>query len=52
MSFPLKFLNEYAFDTVENVYMNLPEPFDFRDYYSSKLIPYRTLLSRYKAKLF
>ena len=46
MNFSLKFLNDYAFDTSENVYMNLPDPFDFRDHYALKLIPYRTFISR------
>ena len=46
MHFALKFLNEYPIDTDENVYLNIPEPFDCRDEQSSELFPWRTFITK------
>ncbi|CAF1036407.1 unnamed protein product [Brachionus calyciflorus] len=47
MHFSLKFINDYSFDTDENVYLNVPEPFDCRDQQCSQLFPWRTFISKY-----
>ncbi|RNA35350.1 transmembrane protein -like [Brachionus plicatilis] len=46
MHFSLKFLNDYSVDTDENVYLNVPEPFDCRDEQASELFPWRTFISK------
>ena len=46
LNFPLKYLNDYNYDTAENVYLALPDPFDVRDTHSVQILPYRTFISK------
>ena len=45
-NFPLKFLDEYNFDTPENIYLGMPDPLDTGDHHSKKIIPYRSGVSK------
>jgi hypothetical protein len=51
MKFGLRFLNDYAYDTHENTYLNLPEIFDDRDPIVTQILPYRSFIARYDGSL-
>jgi hypothetical protein len=46
MQHGLKMLNDYAFDTNENTYLNLPDVLNARDPIASQILPWRSYLSK------
>jgi hypothetical protein len=41
MHFSLRFLNNYRSETMDNVYLRIPEPIDINDSFSAQIVPWR-----------